>query len=343
MMGLLLDIAEQRRAAVTDEVDDWAVFEDRTLPRLAGWRSDARFACLDRHVFADTTATIEVEGTTVPTVTDMSLRSPYMESCDPRRTRWTRDTEDYWGQIGDAMPFYHRGTPVEPVVLVDMTAAYWTIMQRMSTRAEYRAGTGSWCAVGEEWQAPAEVGRHKALYSSIASHAWRVKHPVMWRQGEPVESTGAQRHYQPQAWCLLCDILHAVAQEAVESWEAVRVIADGAWVPARRYRAYQAALRARWGLESHVEGFWAPGRPWYAREGGPKGHREVTEAASSIRPQARVVRDRLAAGLLDGAPAVPPPVTASLVPPVHYERPAAPRAAAWVLGPRQGAALLWEP
>lgn len=227
-------------------------------------------------------------------VAETELRTPYMKRvCG--RSRWSEGDEvAMWAVRGFELPEYYDGrVPVGPMACVDLRNFYVQIMLRFSTQVEYRAGTGCWAPVGNYWVDVAELRRHKPLYASIVSRAWRSKTITLWKKGNP-EKVASTFLYQPQAWRLLCDIIQAVAQEAHGSFGVPRMSVDEFWVPIGDVASFQEWLQERWSLASAVKGLWEPtglpGDYW------PLWHR------SRLREQSELVRDRLAQEMTGAGP-----------------------------------------
>lgn len=71
-------------------------------------------------------------------------------------------------------------------------------------------------------------------------------------KGEPKKAP-AKGLYFPNTVAFMHDVLHAIAQDAVNVFGCVRWFVDGGIVPLGRATDFQAYLSDRWGLESRVE------------------------------------------------------------------------------------------
>jgi hypothetical protein len=300
-MSTLLEIAQEHYAKPRVLVDDWAAWRRDEMPKLDGYAGMHSFATLGRHSvrYCDARVSTTIAGVEFPGMWEGELRRPYVSACmGGVRSLWSRTDEDAMREIvGIEIPHYCRGgEPDEPMVGIDLNNAYFSIAQHFSTQVEYRADSGLWTPAGNPWQDIAELNRHKQLRTVICSRGWRTKTTSIWRHGEAVERRNAV-HYQPQAWRLLSDYLHAIAQEAIGLFGAWAVLTDEYLVPASRGDELRVFLAQRWGLASKVHRTWEPGEPWpWARARGTVCH---------VRSQDDAKRQRLAWALADNGPSEP--------------------------------------
>lgn len=234
-------------------------------------------------------------GQLFPSLAETELRTPYMQRVC-RRSKWSAADEEGMLEVGGwGLPMYVSGqVPEVAMACVDCTAFYLQLMAKFSTQVEYRPDSGSWAPVGGYWVDQADLRRHKSLYASIATRAWRSRTVTLWKKGNP-EARPATYLYQPQAWRLLTDIAHSMAYEAVQAFGVPRVAVDEFWLPETAVEAFQGWLYERWDLQSKVKHRWTP----RSRSSWPlKPHNGVRELSAEVR-------GRLVAGMTGAGPRDP--------------------------------------
>ena len=298
-MSLLTDLAQEvhhfhgRRVPV----EDWPRWVAEEAPKRKGFLGYHCFTTLGGRPtrFADASVPCEVGGLVLPAMSELELRSPYINACNGgrRRARWGARDEDAMLEIErQAIPYYRReGLPARPVVGLDMDASYWSFVRHFSTQVEYRPNTGAWAGVGADWQDIPTLLPMKPLRSSICSTAWRNKFAT-WGNGDEAKQVRVP-HYQPQAWRLLSDYLMSWAYETVGLFHAHAIIVDCAVIDARYEQDFREYAYDRWGATFHVDKRWEPGQewPWKARR-----------PHSNLREVPDKVRQRLSWTITDGGP-----------------------------------------
>ena len=309
--GVLLQCAQERYDGLPREQVEWARWLEVEAPHRSGFLASMAkvFTTAGRHPqrFCDRDSRSVFGGVEFAGMHELEVRGTYLRRClgeeALHRRYWSRAdeaaAEEVWAVSRFSPPSYYAPPPVDAgLVEVDLVAAYVQMFEHFSTRVEYRTASGIWAPVGEPFLDTGELRRHKTVYASIASHAWRSRHSPRWVRGEWVEQRGISATYNPQAARLLVDILHAVAQEMVGLLGAVAVKTDSYVLRADRASLAIDYLRGRWGLESRVKTAWEPGQPW------PTSWAHNYQATrSNIREQADQVRQNLALGMTgEGTP-----------------------------------------
>ena len=279
MSGVLLDLARARHVGprpewrLTVPPNEWLETRGRLIATRTCWAGSTsvttggRFG--HRYVAEGQTMTV-VAGEEFPNMWPGELRRDYMKACDPamfdhprRRPLWGGRDEDGLEEIkGLIIPGLVRPHPELPLVGVDLTNCYLSLLRHFSTRVEYRPSSGAWAPVGEEWLDLEELRNLKTLYATIVSRSWMAKHSFRYCRGTLVQSPGTLDTYQPQAARLLSDYLHAVMQECVALFDAYALCADEVVVREELAEDVREFLRGRWGLESRVKRRWEPGQEW---------------------------------------------------------------------------------
>lgn len=295
---LLLSLAEAQMGKRRVVVDDWADHRPdiRQMTCYRGQHSIFQLAGPRSVRWCDGSVSAEVGGAYFPSLYIGELRTAYLRSCGAGATRWDSTDVAACNEVAqDAVPGWVTAPGTEPLVQLDGVKTYLQWMIKFSSQVIYNAGTGVWAPIGEPWRDVAELRRHKELYSSICTRTWRSPTRTLWRRGVPEEQRSTY-FYQPQAWRLLSDIMHAQAQEAVAMWDVKRVMADAYWVPESRATEFELFMAERWGFEMQVKDRWEPGEPWPQME------------ACSIRVQDDAKRQALAWRLAGNGPMAGRPI-----------------------------------
>ena len=305
-MSLLLDIATEvhhyggRRFPQTD----WRGWCAREAPLLKGYAGSSTFTTIGRYPrrYVDANAVTVVAGQVFQALSELELRSHYIDACNGghRRARWSEHDADGLAEIaGFEVPHYCKGgLPLGPVVGLDMDHSYWQFARHFTTQVEYRRASGTWGGAGAGWADLENLLPLKAMRSAICTASWRNRTARWGYQG--VYHEVRNPYYQPQAWRLLSDYLMAWAQEVVGLFDPWAISTDCVVIEPEKAEDFLEYQLDRWGVTSHEERTWEPGQDWRwptAR------HRQ-----DNLRPISDLVRQQLAWELTGHGPMDPPMV-----------------------------------
>ena len=299
-MTLLADLAAEvhdyrgRRYPVAN----WPEFRERDVPHMKGYLGFHTFTTLGRHPlrYADARAKCKIAGVEYAAMSELELRSPYIDACngEKRAAKWGGPDEDGLAEIsGLEIPHYCKGgQPVTPVVGFDMDHSYWQFVSHFSTQVEYRPTSGAWAGVGAPWRDLETLYPLKMMRSAICTASWRNKTATWAHEGE--EHQTRSPYYQPQAWRLLSDILMSWAQETVALFDPWAIVVDCVVLEPEKVEDYQDFLADRWGATAHLERSWEPGKAWQWPL--------AKSRQDNLRPIGDLIRQRLAWTLTDQGP-----------------------------------------
>lgn len=147
-------------------------------------------------------------------------------------------------------PLYCRPTKFKEGAYIDLRAAYWSVMLRAGWDVNYNPG--EWLAVQDP---PVDFPWYydKRARNSLVSVA-RSTQMTVWRpdKGYTIE-TRPNKRPNSQLYCLIMDVLNAVAFEAVEAG-AVYVFADGYISPDPRTTERIIKRVEEWGFGCRIKG-----------------------------------------------------------------------------------------
>ncbi len=192
-----------------------------------------------------------------PDSTDVAkqfLRHVWLEQRRKIRGKWERRlpirTRDL-SALDLAHPIHFAGVRELPeAAAVDIEAAYYSLYRRLPLDLTYEPGRsfglGRFWFVGADEMASDKAGRNIALGLT------RARAFTVLERGQPVrQSPWANRYLSPGLWAFICDVLHAIAAEAIARG-AVHYHTDGAILPASEAEGFREWLGETWGLGSTV-------------------------------------------------------------------------------------------
>lgn len=179
--------------------------------------------------------------------TPTEIARDYLDVVFQKRLRATREQRLTF-DIPRSAPLHYQPAHILRGCYVDVQSAYFQILNLVGWDCDYfpqkYLGMGRPCT---DFPAPQNKIARNSLVSSGLSYTFPV-----WTGHKLIEQNAGNKHINLGLWCVIHDILHAIARLAY-SYGAFYINTDGYLLSSDRAQAFQEETKERFGIETRVK------------------------------------------------------------------------------------------
>lgn len=183
-------------------------------------------------------------------VTPTQASRDYVTAKFPERLHSRKSQWAWWEEFHRSQPMATSRGRYKDMVYLDLKSAYWSITSLVGWDCEYFR----YAIVRGDDVHDFPFQDNKIARNSLVSNFLPSKNIIAYRDGRLVTLPNKKRQVNYGLWCLVMDVLHAVAWDVWNKFDAVYVNTDGYIIPAHHQDNAMEFIRQKYGLESRQKG-----------------------------------------------------------------------------------------
>lgn len=183
-------------------------------------------------------------------ITPTQASRDYVTVKYPERLRSKRSQWEWWQAFGRAQPMATTRGRYRDMVYIDLKSAYWSIVSLVGWDAEYFK---SYIVRGQD-MSDFPFSDNRVARNSLVTNFLPQNHTIAYLDGNLVPLPTGKRMQNFGLWCLVMDVLHAVAWDMWHRFKAVYVNTDGYIIPAHAQDSAMEYIWKKYGLIARQKG-----------------------------------------------------------------------------------------